>query len=177
MHFARAKYENCRSFSRARNDQPFPSTFFIYLAWWRPLVFRFGAETMKSLSPVAIASKANAPAPMYFAPRFFPIFQYVLFIWFQPLLSVLLPQIQRLWPQNVAANNESAINDFPVTDQSMFVKTVQCLFAFNTIADIYCFLSLRDRFAWYLETLISRPFVNSWNQGTNIMCLEMYMHM
>lgn len=43
---------------------------------------------MKSLSPLAIASKANAPPPsVYFVPRFFPIFQYVLFIPFQPLYS------------------------------------------------------------------------------------------
>lgn len=38
-----------------------------------PLVFRFGAETMKSLSPLAIASKANAP-PVYIRPPLFPHF-------------------------------------------------------------------------------------------------------
>lgn len=70
------------SFSQPRNLRLFPSSRHFHPSTSVPLVFRFGAETMKSLSPLAIASKANA---CIFVPRFSPIFQYVLFISFQPL--------------------------------------------------------------------------------------------
>lgn len=100
-----------------------------------PLVFRFGAETMKSLSPVAIASKANAPAPMYFVPWcFFPIFQYVLFIRFQPLLSALSPRIQRLVTAKRCHQQRKCYQPiFPVTDPvHALVKTIPTPFSHRT---------------------------------------------
>lgn len=61
------------SFSQPRNLRLFPSSRHFHPSTSVPLVFRFGAETMKSLSPLAIASKANAP-PVYIRPPLFPHF-------------------------------------------------------------------------------------------------------
>ena len=81
IEFSRFKRERKRrrggkkwgSFSQPRNLRLFPSSRHFHPSTSVPLVFRFGAETMKSLSPLAIASKANAP-PVYIRPPLFPHF-------------------------------------------------------------------------------------------------------
>lgn len=121
-----------RFVANPRSSFPFPLLCFFssplphpHPPWTASSVFRFDGETMKSLSPMAIATSAGRNQCCSFFRFYFPIYINICFsffsicLWFTPEHSRFLPWAWHLWPRHADNDNACGLDkNFPDTLRS-----------------------------------------------------------